>query len=55
MKKKVVICYQLRSDVQKYRHPPQCTTVANANAAEIDVCTQKCQVAAASTILIRII
>ena len=45
-KKKKVICYQLRPDVQTYRHPPRYTAVADASAAEIDVCTQKCQVAA---------
>jgi len=45
-----VVCYQLRTDVQTYRHPPWYTSDAKSNAdadtAEIDVCAQKCQVGA---------
>jgi hypothetical protein len=49
--KKAVICSQLRSDIQTYRHQPQYTP--DTNTAEINVCSQKCQ-AAASTILYKI-
>ena len=52
--KKVVICYQLRPDIQTYGHQPRYTANADTDAAEIDVCAQNCLVAAASTILFRI-
>ena len=44
--KKVVICYQLRPDVQTYGRRSRYTTNADTDAAEIDMCVQKCQVAA---------
>jgi len=43
-KKIVVICFQSRPDVQTYGHPHRYTV--DADAAEIGVCTHKCQVAA---------
>jgi hypothetical protein len=46
--KKSYVLYQFRADVQAHGHPPWYT--ANDNAAEIDMCPQKCQVAATSTI-----
>jgi hypothetical protein len=42
----VVTFYQAIPDVQTYGHLPRFTANANADAAEIDVCTQKCQEAA---------
>jgi hypothetical protein len=47
--KKVVICEQWRPDVQKYW--PTLWYTADANADEIDVCTQKCRVAVWSLLL----
>jgi len=44
LKNKDVIYYQLRPDLQTYGHGPRYT--ADADAAVIDVCTQKYQVAA---------
>ena len=53
--KKVVNCYQLRPDIQTYGHRPRYIANVDIDAANIDVCAQKCLVAAASTILFRII
>ena len=51
--KKVVICYQLRPDIQTYRHRPRYTANANTDVAEINVCAQKCQVPAWWLLLLR--
>ena len=51
--KKVVICYPWKPYVQRYGHRPWYT--ADADAAEIDACAQKCLMfTAASMILFRI-
>jgi len=44
----------MRPDIQTYGHRPRYTANADTDAAENDVCAQKCLVAAASTILFRI-
>ena len=44
VQKKSCISFQFRADVQTYGHRPQYTP--DNSAAETDVCTQKCQVAA---------
>jgi hypothetical protein len=45
---KSCISYQFRADVQTYGYQPHFT--ADNDAADTDMCTQKCQVAATSTI-----
>ena len=46
--KKSCISYQFRADVQTYSYQPQ--YMADNDEADTDMCTQKCQVAATSTI-----
>ena len=46
--KKSCISYQFRADVQTYGYQPQ--YMADNDAADTDMCTQKCQVAATSMI-----
>ena len=47
--KRVVICYQLRPDVQKYGHQYRYTT--EFDAAEFDMCTHKCHIPACWSLL----
>jgi hypothetical protein len=53
--KKIIICYQLRPDIETCGHRPRCTGSADTVAADSDVRAQKCLVALASKILFRII